>query len=131
MTKSFSQHIWSFMHNRKFYFPALWQYEMSFFSLYRFMMMQTFFVSQTFHVLMFWLQLLLTNLHIFLKIDVLATKTEYHQLTKMVLQMVSITGQRCCATDILCIYRSLSIIRQNVAVPVESAGILENWTKLY
>ena len=61
-----------------------------------------------------------TNLQNVLKIDVLAKKTEDHQFTKMVLQMLSIH-----ISHSLHISESLSIIRQNIAVPVESAGKLD------
>ena len=61
----------------------------NFYVLYRFVMIQTFFDFQTFHIILVPLQLLLTNLNFFLKkTDVLAMKIKDHQLTKMVLQMV-------------------------------------------
>ena len=73
------------------------------------------------------LQLFLTNLQNILKFDILATKTEDHQLTKMVLQMVTVRVSR-----VLCYWHSLHmlkilfIIRQNMVVPVQLAGKLDN-----
>ena len=58
-----------------------------FYALYRFVIIETFFVSLTFHIVLVLLQLLLTNLKSILKFDILARKTEDHQLTKIVLQM--------------------------------------------
>ena len=73
------------------------------------------------------LQFLLINLQNILKFDVLATKTEVHQLTKMELQMVSIQMPR---LTFIAYIKSLSIIRQSMTVPVEPAGKL-NLKKLY
>ena len=95
-----------------------------FYALYRFV---TFFVSLTFVILLVLLQLFLTSLQNILKFDILATKTEDHQLAKMVLQVVSVHVLRLlCCWHSWNILKSLSIIRQNVAGPVELAGKLDN-----
>ena len=57
---------------------------------------------------------------------------QHHQLTKMVFQMVSVHVSRLlCCWHSLHILKILSIIRQNMAAPVQPAGKLNNWTKLY
>ena len=100
-----------------------------FYALYRFVIIYTFFVSLIFQTFLVLLQLLLTNLQNILKFDVLAMKNEDHKLTKMVLRVVSIHMSR-----LLCwwhswhILKSLSIIKQNMTVPGELAGKLDNWT---
>ena len=57
-----------------------------------------------FRIVLVLLQLFLSNLQNTLKFDILATETEDYQLTKMVLQVVSI---RYCAADIHDIYRKV------------------------
>ena len=54
-----------------------------------------------FRIALVLLQLFLSNLQNTLKFDILATETEDHQLTKMVLQVLSI---HYCAADIHGIY---------------------------
>ena len=84
-----------------------------------------FFVSLTFRIVLVILQLFLHNLENRLKFDILATKTKNHQLTKMVLQVVSMHVSRLlCCWHSWHISKSLSIIRQNVAVAVELAAIV-------
>ena len=61
-----------------------------FYALYRLVITGTFFVSLTFHILLVSLQLCLTNLQNVSNFDILATKTEDPQLTKMVFQVLSI-----------------------------------------
>ena len=75
----------------------------NFYALYR-VCDYIFFVSLIIRILLVLLQLFLSNLKNTLKFDILPTETEYHQLTKMVLQVVSI---HYCAADIHVIYRKV------------------------
>ena len=142
MTKSFSQHIWNFIHNRKCififlkilslansliannnirniileikndrskivkilifrslsweHFRNVWEFldiNVYFYALFRFVITWTFFASLTFRILLVLLWLFLTLQNI-LKCDILATKSENHQLAKRVLQVVSIHVSR-------------------------------------
>ena len=142
MTKSFSQHIWNFIHNRKCififlkilslanslianhnirniileikndrskivkilifrslsweHFRNVWEFldiNVYFYALFRFVIIWTFFASLTFRILLVLLWLFLTLQNI-LKCDILATKSENHQLAKRVLQVVSIHVSR-------------------------------------
>ena len=86
-----------------------------------------FFVSLTFRILLVVLQLFLNNLENIIQFDILATKTEDRQLIKMVLQVVSIhVSSLMCCRHSRHISKTSSIIRQNVAVPVEIVGKFDN-----
>ena len=95
---------------------VLWQYvQYNSYALYRSVIIKKNFVSLTFHVLPVLLQLFLTNLQ-----NILTTKTKDHQL---VLHMASIpVSMLLCCWLSLHILKSLSIIRQNMAVPAELVG---------
>ena len=85
------------------------------------------FVSLPFPILLVLLRLFLINLQNILKLDFSATKTEDHQLAKRVLQVISIHVSRLlCCWHSWHISKSVLIIRQIQAVPVELVGKLDN-----
>ena len=128
--KSFSQHIWNFIHNRELYKSVLWQYvEWFLCPLKIYDNINIFCFSDVSYTPGFTSIVVNRDLENVLKIDVLTKKTEDHQVTKMVLQMVSIYVSR-----LLCRWQSFHIskrFRPNMAVPVEFGGKLDYWTKLY
>ena len=127
MNKSFNQHIWNFIHNRKVYMPVLWQYVHWFLCL-----LQICDYAKTFWYTPSLTSIVFNQSSKMLKFDVLATKAKDHQLAKMVLQVVSIQLSRlsCCWYS-WHISKSLLMIKQKVIVSVELAGKLDNETKLY
>ena len=70
---------------------------------------ESFFVPQSFHILLVLLQVLLTNLQNILKVNVLTTRTEDYQLTKMVHQMVSIHISKAAVLFPFIAYRHIKI----------------------